>query len=187
MSILGVKKSIKNNDTLEMKKELLKMKSEIISINRKDRYLYGIANTLNIKVLDVENKVNNIRDTKIINISFTIGKENDNKDINFKNMFLFPSPGKIISFSILCNKNAFMNDKKYFKKGDIISSFMIVINYKETGILLDIINEENNFSFYSMKEVKVSFKKGDILSFDQLNYTPICPTVLITVIAEMDI
>jgi hypothetical protein len=41
MSILGVKK--KHIDTSKMEKEILKMKSEIITINRKDRYLYNNA------------------------------------------------------------------------------------------------------------------------------------------------
>jgi hypothetical protein len=38
-----------------MEKEILKMKSEIITINRKDRYLYNNANTLNLKILNIEN------------------------------------------------------------------------------------------------------------------------------------
>jgi hypothetical protein len=50
MSILGVKK--KHIDTSKMEKEILKMKSEIITINRKDRYLYNNANTLNLKITD---------------------------------------------------------------------------------------------------------------------------------------
>ena len=103
MSILGVKK--KHIDTSKMEKEILKMKSEIITINRKDRYLYNNANTLNLKILNIENKVNNIKDRKIICIYAGIeGSLDKSQYFNFNAggpYYPMNFPGEIIGISLV--------------------------------------------------------------------------------------
>jgi hypothetical protein len=66
MSILGVKKKRTDTSYSTIEKEILKIKSELLTITEKDIYLFKSSNALNLKLLNIENKVNHIKDRKII-------------------------------------------------------------------------------------------------------------------------
>ena len=179
MSILGVKKKRIDTTYSTIEKEILKIKSELLTINRKDIYLYKSSNTLNLKLLNIENKVNNIKDRKIICISAGIeGPLKVKQLFNFGdggNSFLMSYPGRILSFSILS-----------VKPYDVEVRITIDFNGKESpGIVLSF-NETYTYGVFADYLLQnVTFKAGDLLSFKNTTDNPKCKKTLVSVIVEL--
>jgi hypothetical protein len=176
MSILGVKK--KHIDTSEMEKEILKIKSEIITINRKDIFLYKNSNALNLKLLNIENKVNHIKDRKIINISAGIeGPLKLNQLFNFGdggNSFLLSYPGRILNISLVS-----------VRTGNKDVSITIVLNYKDTPVIRVPSNEIYFYGDFPEFSESLTFKAGDLLRFKNIIPNPGCLNTLVSVIVEL--
>jgi hypothetical protein len=174
MSILGVKK--KRIDTSKMEKEILKIKSEIITINRKDIFLYKNSNALNLKLLNIENKVKNIKDRKIICISAGIeGPIETNQLFSFGdggNSFLLTYPGHILSVSLVS-----------LRTGNNDVSVTIVFNNEDFNFGAILLN--NNTHFYGEFPESLKFKAGDLLGFKNIIPNPECINTLVSVIVEL--
>ena len=186
MSILGVKK-IKKIDTTKiekMEKDILKFKSKIITFNRKDRYLYNNANTLNVKVLNLENTIKGIKDKQIISISAVQKDEKDYYEFyGGSDKFIFPYTGKIISVSVFCEKRPGEEPEEGITT---FSYFLDVLKNDEPLIGINV--DFSVDSGYGNKDLSyyASYYKGDILRVKK-NYDPYYCNVIISFIAELNI
>lgn len=172
MSILGVKKK-------NVEKEILNMKSELQTMDTKDKNLHRSVAALSIRVLNVENIVDNIKnkpDRKIISIYAGIdGPINRNKKFNFGvggGYYVMNFPGQILGISLVSLRTS----------TDIIAIKMIV-NDKSTiyKMSLDkgVTHGFNNF--YTPFEVKA----GDLISFISMTNNYTCINTLVSVIIEL--
>jgi hypothetical protein len=177
MSILGVKKN--HMDTSEIGKEILKMKSELLTMETKDKYLYNNINILTLRILNIESIVSNIRnkpDRKIITIyagidgpikfdqAFTFGGGGDS--------FVLAYPGQILNISIVSLKTC--------DKGIAVN---MVLNGKDRfpGILLE--DKETHGYLEFPEPIKV--EAGDLIGFKSTGYNPECINTLASVIIEI--
>ena len=179
MSILGVKKKHIDTSYSTMEKEILKIKSEIITINRKDIFLYKNSNALNLKLLNIENKVNHIKDRKIISIDAGIdGPLEANQLFNFGdggNSFLLSYPGRILSISLVG-----------IRPGNNEVIITIVFNNKiDSPRIILPINDTHFYGIFSELSEHLKFKAGDLLSFKNINHNPGCINTLVSVIVEL--
>jgi len=176
MSILGVKK--KHVDTLEIEKEILNMKSELLTMDTKDKYLYNSVNILNLRVINIENIVSNIKnkpDRKIISIYAGIeGPISIDQKFNFSDgggSFLLTYPGQILSISLVSirtnSDNVFVNTTLNGK--DIYSG--ISLSSKTHGY----------FSFNTPFKVEA----GDLIGFTSTVDNPGCINTLVSLIIEI--
>ena len=179
MSILGIKKKRIDTTYLTIEKEILKIKSELLTINRKDIYLYKSSNTLNLKLLNIENKINQIKDRKIICIYAGIeGPLKANQLFNFGdggNSFLMSYPGTILSFSILSVRKPY----------DVEMRITIELNGKESPGFVLHFNETFNHAVFADDFRPLAFKAGDLLSFKNTTDNPECINTLVSVIVEL--
>ena len=180
MSILGVKKKkhIDNKQLNEIEKEILKIKSELLTMGTKDKYLYNSANTLNLRVLDIENIVNNIKDKKIMTIFAGIdGGIYRYQDFNFGEggpYYAMNFPGNIISISLISIRN---------KNIDV--SINIAINTtQQQGYGIELQNETHGY--YSFN-TPLKVKAGDVISVNSLSENLTCISTLVSLIIEIDI
>ena len=165
-----------------MEKDILKIKSKIITINKKDKYLYNSTNTLNVKVLNLENTIKGIKDKKIINISAS--KQEGKELYEFLgggNQFVFPYSGRIISVSVLCD----IKEEKEENPDNFGMFSDVIINNRVTGMASNLILE----GIYGIEnfEAPHPFAKGDLLSIRKNYNTHQCNSILISFIAELDI
>ena len=179
MSILGVKKKHIDTSYSTIEKEILKIKSEILTINRKDIFLYKNSNALNLKLLNIENKVNHIKDRKIISIDAGIeGPIEVNQLFNFGdggNSFLLTYPGHILSVSLVSERT-----------GNNEVNITIAFNNKidSPGFILNS-NETYYHVVFGEFFKPLTFKAGDLLSFKNINHNPGCINTLVSVIVEL--
>lgn len=179
MSILGVKK--KNVDTSEIKKEILNMKSELQTMDTKDRDLRRSVAALTIRVLNVENIVGNIKnkpDRKIISINAGIdGSIHARQKFNFGDggggYYVMNFPGQILGISLVSLRT----------NSDNIDVMITVNNYKtySYGISLSNGDTHSYHNFYTPFEVKA----GDIIGFVSESDNSTCINTLVSVIIEL--
>jgi hypothetical protein len=179
MSILGIKKKRTDTSYSTIEKEILKIKSELLTIAEKDIYLFKSSNTLNLKLLNIENKVNHIKDRKIISVYAGIeGPLKANQLFNFGdggNSFLMAYPGTILSFSILSARKPY----------NVKMRITIELNGKESpGFVLQF-NETFNHAVFANDFRPLAFKAGDLLSFKSTTNNPECINTLVSVIVEL--
>ncbi len=176
MSIFGVKKKLV--DTSEIAKEILNMKSELLTMDTKDKYLYKSDNAINLRVLNIENIVSNIRnrpDRKIISIYAGIdGPISIDQKFSFSDgggSFLLTYPGQILSISLVSirsnSDNVFVNTTLNGK--DIYSG--ISLSSKSHG--------------YFSLNTPFKVEAGDLIGFTSTVDNPGCFNTLVSVIIEI--
>ena len=178
MSILGVKKKRTDTAYSTIEKEILKIKSELLTITEKDIYLFKSSNALNLKLLNIENQVNHIKDRKIICIYAGIeGPLKANQLFNFGdggNSFLMSYPGTILSFCVLS-----------VKPFDVEVRITMCNNGKESAGFVLPFNETYRYGVFAEYFKPLVYKTGDLLSFKNTTDNPKCKKTLVSVIVEL--
>ena len=195
MSILGVRKKSSNilnnkidsiiNRNRVLYKDNIEIKARISGIIRITRSLHKTLNDLNIKVLNSENAIKGIKDKKIINISYQFNNASVSVTPVFNYDFVFQFSGKIISYSILCNKeySVPLETKNSSTGGETF--FSILINKKEVDISISTKKDED-FVIKHFTDKTITFKKGDIGTFRVDPFSK-CFVVTNSLIVELDI
>jgi len=176
MSILGVKK--KHVDTSEIEKEILNMKSELLTMDTKDKYLYNSVNTLNLRVLYIENIVSNIKnkpDRKIITIYAGIdGPIQTNQLFNFGdggNFYLMNYPGQILSIGLVSLRTN--NDGV---------SVIATVNDKDLGYGISLGSSTHGYFNFN---IPLKVEAGDIIGFVSKSDNSACINTLVSLIIEI--
>lgn len=177
MSILGVKK--KHVDTSELEREILNMKSELLTMNTKNKYLYNSVNAITLRVLNIENIVSNIKNKpnrKIINIYAGIdGSIHTNQKFNFGEgggHYVMNFPGNILNISLVSLRT----------NRDNISVIATVNDYEPKGYGISLGSSTHGYLNFD-KPFKV--KAGDIIGFVSKSDNSACINTLVSLIIEI--
>ena len=167
MSILGVKK--KHVDTTEIEKEILNMKSDLLTMDTKDKHLYKSVNTLNLRVLNIENivsKIKNKPDRKIISIYAGIdGPLHINQKFNFGDggeYYVMNFPGQILSIGLVSLRPNLLNVSASVTLHNIKFPYEKEIGY---GISLGV-RTHNYFNFDKPFKVEAGDRIGFVSKSD---------------------
>ena len=172
MSILGVKKK-------NVEKEILNMKSELQTMDTKDKNLHRSVAALTITVLNVENIVSNIEnkpDRKIISIYAGIdGPIHTYQKFNFGDggYYVMNFPGQILGISLVSLRT----------NSDNIDVMITVNNYKTYSYGISLSNGDTH-SYHNFN-IPFEVKAGDIIGFVSESDNSTSINTLVSVVIEL--
>lgn len=168
MSIFGFKKN--QLDVIE--KEMFNMNNSILSIDTTNTNLHKSINILTLRVTNNENMIiinRNKTDRKIISIYATIDNTLETGQLfNFGdggNYFLLTNPGEIL----------------YINSDSISVNILINDIIYPPGLNL----QNGTTHYYHEFDNPIKFKAGDVLSFQNMGYSPKALNTMVSVIIEL--